>query len=500
MANGGSDSGSESGESAMADFVDAFEVDSDDGELPTIMPAPQPESALQPEPEPEPALQSGVREMQFERSDTLSETGIYAALRAVATDVASRQVRSAAELERLVKGLENWSSAGVQQHLRELCKDCVRELANARDNDSIVSERSIANDAQIGDGPSVEEEEDINRGVVRVLAAIVNCVDAARCEVDAGLLELLLELKGAVGVAANSVRSGGSSNAIWRFDKVRMIPLPIRPWPELVGASQCAGLSATAAPASNHPAQSEMHVDLQLLGGAEAMASIASALAAHGLCTCSGLLPPDSAAKARKELATASEHALFKTALKGGKAGATPRDDVVLWLDPGEVLHRSALPSLLDVEERLAQLGSGLARVLRVSPGGDAVPLSGRSGAMAACYRNDGAQYQPHIDNPCGLGGQPGQTPDDGRRLTAIWYPNEEDWDISRDGAALRVWTTSSKQNPFAHNPTAPGAGVVDVCPSGGTLALFWAHRTPHAVLPATGKRARYAISVWFNA
>ena len=36
MANAASDSGSDSGESAMADFVDAFAVDSDDGELPAV--------------------------------------------------------------------------------------------------------------------------------------------------------------------------------------------------------------------------------------------------------------------------------------------------------------------------------------------------------------------------------------------------------------------------------------------------------------------------------
>ena len=486
MVDGASDSGSESGESAMADFVDAFGVDSDDGELPAVNvepPAPQPAPQL--EPEPELPQQSDVREAQHEDWSVLSEVEIYAALRAVATDVNGRQFRSAAALERLVTGLSNWCSPGVQRKLWELCNECVQELANAH-----ADERSPETDA--------DEQEDVHSGVIRVLSAVVNCVDGARCEVDAGLLQLLLHLKGAVGSAGSPASSGGSGKAIWRFDKVRMLALPTQPWPELEVASQLDGLPATAA---KELIQSEIHVDLQLLGGAEAMASIAAALASHGLCTCSGLLPADAAAKARKELADASNHALFKAALKGGKAGATPRDDVVLWLDPSNALHRSTLPTLLGVEERLAQLGAGLSRVLRASQGGDAVPLNGRSGAMAACYRNNGAQYRPHIDNPVGLGGQPGQMSDDGRRLTAIWYPNEDDWDIARDGAALRVWTTFSTQSPYAQaESTAPvGAGVVDVCPSGGMLALFWAHRTPHAVLPATGTRPRYAISVWFN-
>ena len=394
-----------------------------------------------------------------------------------------------------MQGLSGWRSVSVQRQLWELCNECVDELSNACADARPVCKQLPEKGGGNENGPQVEEE-DRNSGVIRVLSAVVNCVDGARCEVEAGLLELLLQLKGAVGAAGNSTRSNGSSNnAIWRFDKVRMLPLPTQLWPELVPRRRA------EVPSMPPPAAAGMHVDLQQLGGAEAMASIADALATHGLCTCSGLLPADTAAKARAELSTASNHALFKAALKGGKAGATPRDDVVLWLDPSHALHRATIPSLLDVEERLAQLGAGLSRVLRASPGGDAVPLNGRSGAMAACYRDNGAQYRPHIDNPCGLGGQPEQMLDDGRRLTAIWYPNEADWDIVRDGAALRVWTTSSTESPFAQAESAtPGLGVVDNCPSAGTLALFWAHRTPHAVLPATGKRARYAISVWFNA
>lgn len=162
------------------------------------------------------------------------------------------------------------------------------------------------------------------------------------------------------------------------------------------------------------------------------------------------------------------------------------------------------------MEDRLAQLGSGLCRVLTANVGGATVALNGRSGAMAACYKGDGAQYRPHIDNPCEaefLAGGAARA-DDGRRLTMIWYPNEDDWDVARDGAALRVWTTTSKDSPFGRKPDASsaapskggGSGVVDVCPSGGMLAMFWAHRTAHAVLPATGNRPRYAVSVWFNA
>ena len=109
----------------------------------------------------------------------LSEVEIYAALRAVETDVNGRQFRSAAALERLVTGLSNLCSPGVQRKLWELCNECVQELANAH-----ADERSPETDA--------DEQEDVHSGVIRVLSAVVNCVDGARCEVDAGLLQLLL--------------------------------------------------------------------------------------------------------------------------------------------------------------------------------------------------------------------------------------------------------------------------------------------------------------------
>ena len=84
----------------------------------------------------------------------------------------------------------------------------------------------------------------------------------ARCEVQDGLLDLLLQLKGAFGDVGPSLNS---NNAIWRFEKVRMLPLLTKPWPELVEAGRRAGV--TQAP---HITDG-MHVDLRLLRGAEAL-------------------------------------------------------------------------------------------------------------------------------------------------------------------------------------------------------------------------------------
>jgi hypothetical protein len=44
---------------------------------------------------------------------------------------------------------------------------------------------------------------------------------------------------------------------------------------------------------------------------------------------------------------------------------------------------------------------------------------------------------------------------------------------------------------------TDDNAASVDVCPSGGRLAMFWADETPHEVLPCAGG-PRHAVTLWF--
>lgn len=236
-----------------------------------------------------------------------------------------------------------------------------------------------------------EQQTNVNAGVIRVLNGVVNAVDAERCEVDDSLLDLLLQLKkigSEVGTTSSS-RSICSSQSIWRYTSVRRVPVTPCPWPE-VCMPQCI------------PSDAPFDVDLEQVGGAAAVRSIASALAAEGVCTCVGLLPASMAAAARSELANAATRSLFKPALRGGgQCGATPRDDVVLWLDPvAHPEHRKSLPTLLAVEEKLAQLGAALSGGELRAGVNDVVHLRSRSGAMAACYHGTGAQYRPHIDNP----------------------------------------------------------------------------------------------------
>merc|ERR1719239_522638 len=100
--------------------------------------------------------------------------------------------------------------------------------------------------------------------------------------------------------------------------------------------------------------------------------------------------------------------------------------------------------------------------------------ISGRTNAMVACYPGAGSHYVTHVDNPNR----------DGRCITAIYYLNK-DWDITKDGGALKLYSK------FGEGPVAEVEPIFD------RMMFFWSdRRNPHEVLPSN--RDRYAVTVWY--
>jgi len=100
--------------------------------------------------------------------------------------------------------------------------------------------------------------------------------------------------------------------------------------------------------------------------------------------------------------------------------------------------------------------------------------ISGRTNAMVACYPGAGSHYVTHVDNPNR----------DGRCITAIYYLNK-DWDITKDGGALKLYSK------YGEGPVAEVEPIFD------RMMFFWSdRRNPHEVLPAN--RDRYAVTVWY--
>jgi hypothetical protein len=114
----------------------------------------------------------------------------------------------------------------------------------------------------------------------------------------------------------------------------------------------------------------------------------------------------------------------------------------------------------------------------------DLAGVKSRSKAMLTCYpaakegyEGAGARYTKHYDNANA----------NGRRLTAIYYPNA-DWKRSY-GGALRLYQTMDEDSVH-----------VDVEPIADRLVLFYSDtRCLHEVLPVvTQERDRFALTLWF--
>ena len=220
-------------------------------------------------------------------------------------------------------------------------------------------------------------------------------------------------------------------------------------------------------------------------GGRTPIAAVLAALNQTGVCVCSGLMgsadaSAASAVAARTELQWIQTARLFKPSLKGADVApaavtatgvpnasdagaATPRDDTVLWLDPDQKAHAAHLPTLLAVEARLALLGAALTaeskrqalvlptaataeqntREQRKQKHAAFLSLSSRSGAMVACYDGGGAQYRPHIDNPCGCLSDPPSLAATSAAAAVALKRHEGD-DGVRDAAVLHASDTLS--------------------------------------------------------
>uniref|UniRef100_A0A7S4SSV7 Fe2OG dioxygenase domain-containing protein n=1 Tax=Alexandrium monilatum TaxID=311494 RepID=A0A7S4SSV7_9DINO len=180
------------------------------------------------------------------------------------------------------------------------------------------------------------------------------------------------------------------------------------------------------------------------------------------------------------------------------------RGDRILWVDElGAVMHHGspAIASAVTVLKGVAHaLNPALSRhhaecaaAGKSSHAGEpAFPATSASvltvspRAMAATYP-PGASYILHTDNRYKKELKRRVNP---RELTAILYANPPDWDVKRDGGALRIYPDSEGLIGGVQKLRKP----VTVAPVGGRLVVFFSALW-HEVMPAT--RPRRALTLW---
>lgn len=208
----------------------------------------------------------------------------------------------------------------------------------------------------------------------------------------------------------------------------------------------------------------------------------------RGFAVVDGWIPP---AQVRKINAAMRKLEYRKTLQR-----ASTRSDRVVWLSE-------------QAPENSAELDSAIVALKSIAADlGDAFgPLEVPSRVMGSVYvappPADGASggYVPHRDHAppsdddlywCWKSDREQSE----RRLTAILYVNdpEEGWDGGDCGGELRLFLGADLSDSIGDTASE----IIDVPPIGGTLVIFDARTTLHAVLPVSQSGvSRYALSCW---
>jgi hypothetical protein len=231
---------------------------------------------------------------------------------------------------------------------------------------------------------------------------------------------------------------------------------------------------------------------------ARELQSLVASLLAHGaaVSTSSLLCEPLLAAAEAEARALHGAGLMHSSTVKNATRryeDATARGDSVRWLDGSD----SKLPALSALSQWLrGELMDAVRGACERAPRGSN-PAAGSAPAlileahtslpisMLACYPGGGARFVRHVDNSA-------ETPDL-RAVTAVLYLNGA-WHTS-DGGTLRIHDVAPSGGSGSGAVDEDQPTFIEVEPRRGTLVLFWSHRVPHEVMPASD--LRFALSLW---
>lgn len=168
---------------------------------------------------------------------------------------------------------------------------------------------------------------------------------------------------------------------------------------------------------------------------------------------------------------------------------AMPDEDKVIWLR-GET-HARSMTALKSLQKNMSDFSTGLIERLAQEMG---VKYDCFWDAMVSCYTGD-RRYDCHIDNP--HRGNLGNYPDNGMRLTMLYYINPH-WEPSSgdNGGGVDIFLTDPSKVPKSASE-AKNAPKLRVAPHSDTLVLLLSERMAHQVVPTKGKKRWYCMTLW---
>jgi len=171
-------------------------------------------------------------------------------------------------------------------------------------------------------------------------------------------------------------------------------------------------------------------------------------------------------------------------------------EEKVFWIRPnkdGQAKKAAATNALRALSEKLGEFGGGLSELIQKELG---MGYDRFGHGMLSCYTGD-QTYSLHLDNCHGDEDDEEAFPDNGMRLTLVYFINMYWNPIKRDnGGGLDVYLTDPKEAPSSAS-SVKSAKVLRIAPHADTLALFLSERVAHRVIETKGDQKWFCLTMW---
>mmetsp|Transcript_23564 Transcript_23564/g.67373 ORF Transcript_23564/g.67373 Transcript_23564/m.67373 type:complete len:316 (-) Transcript_23564:152-1099(-) len=171
-------------------------------------------------------------------------------------------------------------------------------------------------------------------------------------------------------------------------------------------------------------------------------------------------------------------------------------EEKVYWIRPQgkDTSTKTHMTNALRVlGDKIAEFGGGLGELLQKELG---LQFDRFGHGMLSCYTGD-RTYALHLDNCHGDEEDEAGLPDNGMRLTLVYFINMYWNPIERkNGGGLDFYLTGPTAAPSSASEVK-SAKVLRVAPHADTLALFLSERMAHRVIQTQGDEKWFCLTLW---